>query len=943
MHLSHEGDAAGGMGVPGRDEGPWKSTLESQIDPFALLVPVRDDVGVITDLRYVEVNAAAVAYHRIRRSELVGRTMLDFYPGLAANGPLKQYIATVETGFPTILDDIPYDNEVLGERRWYDIRAVRSGDAVALTWRDITDRHALLAAVTESEARYRMLVDNVYGIGILSVAGLVQWISPAVVDLLGWAAEEMVGRTTLHLWHPDDLAAALDLRDHVYAGTPQRGVLRIRHRDGHFMSVEVMLQPHTDDDSGAPGSVTWMRDVTAQVEAERALAEREEQFRLLAENAADIVFRSDVAGALDWVSPSVAAVLGWDPAELLGTSFKHLLLPEDLPRLYEAASHAPSGEAVTYEARLRHRDGSAVWMSVSARSILAADGTVLGRVGGLRLIQEEVEAREAKKLSEALLNSALQSAAIGIAMIDLDGRYRLVNPAWCAMLQREESWLLAHRNLDVLHPDDRTLFIADRDLMMAGGGDVQVRDLRFVRADGTVLWSRRTAVLIRDSAGDADYILLEIEDLTAEYEARAELTYQAFHDGLTGLRNRAWILDIMETELLAAEQRANPVGVLFIDVDNFKLVNDSLSHAAGDEVLQVVARRITQVMDPVDHVGRFGGDEFVVVVPDAAGPLDLERVAARICGAVAQDLVVDGHRIVPTVSIGISLSTAGSTAAGLLRDTDSALFRAKESGRARWHFFDDAMHAQAINRLTLEDEIRNGIPAEQFVVHFQPVVDLPHGPVVGHEALVRWRHPARGLVSPAEFLPVAEDSGLIVGIGDLVLDSVCRLLAARPDLPGPIAVNVSGVQLTRPDAVRAFTSALERHAVDPHRIVLEVTETAVLSIGERTRADLYALRASGVGIHVDDFGTGFSSISLLRDLPVSGLKLDMRFVRDLTEGASPANALAAGLAGLADGLGLMGIAEGIETAEQARLLSSLGWRHGQGYFFGRPAPEPAVG
>jgi diguanylate cyclase (GGDEF)-like protein len=418
------------------------------------------------------------------------------------------------------------------------------------------------------------------------------------------------------------------------------------------------------------------------------------------------------------------------------------------------------------------------------------------------------------------------------------------------------------------------------------------------------------------------------------------LTYQAFHDPLTGLHNRAWILDILAVDLRAAQRLGHSVGALFVDLDNFKVVNDSLGHGAGDEVLATVAGRIVAALRPGDRVGRFGGDEFVIVVQDVHDVLEVERCAERVSASIAVDVQVRGHRIVPTASIGIATSTSASTPESLLGDADSALSRAKAAGRARWHFFDEAMHAQAVARLTVEDELREAITAGEFVVYYQPIVALADAHVVGHEALVRWAHPTRKLLSPGDFLDVAEDTGLITAIGAQVLDQVCVMLAERPALAGPISVNISAVQLAAPGWLTSVRDTLAARRVDPVRIVIEVTETAVLSLVDSARVALATLRELGVGIYVDDFGTGYSSISLLRDLPVTGVKLDLRFVQDLTAGDSQANALAQGVSGLVEGMHLTGVAEGIETKMQADLLRAQGWECGQGYYFGRPVAAP---
>jgi diguanylate cyclase (GGDEF)-like protein len=448
------------------------------------------------------------------------------------------------------------------------------------------------------------------------------------------------------------------------------------------------------------------------------------------------------------------------------------------------------------------------------------------------------------------------------------------------------------------------------------------------------------SVLLPGGDGQPNLVMVQVEDITAEHEAQEALTYQAFHDPLTGLHNRAWILDILAVDLRAAKRLGHSVGALFVDLDNFKVVNDSLGHGAGDEVLATVAGRIVAALRPGDRVGRFGGDEFVIVVQDVHDVLEVERCAERVSASIAVDVQVRGHRIVPTASIGIATSTSASTPESLLGDADSALSRAKAAGRARWHFFDEAMHAQAVARLTVEDELREAITAGEFVVYYQPIVALADAHVVGHEALVRWAHPTRKLLSPGDFLDVAEDTGLITAIGAQVLDQVCVMLAERPALAGPISVNISAVQLAAPGWLTSVRDTLAARRVDPVRIVIEVTETAVLSLVDSARVALATLRELGVGIYVDDFGTGYSSISLLRDLPVTGVKLDLRFVQDLTAGDSQANALAQGVSGLVEGMHLTGVAEGIETKMQADLLRAQGWECGQGYYFGRPVAAP---
>ena len=664
-------------------------------------------------------------------------------------------------------------------------------------------------------------------------------------------------------------------------------------------------------------------------------------FRTLVIQMQEGVASIDARGTIVYANPRFAELLALPLSQLMGRTLPELTAPGGQPTVRRLLAQAAGGSARA-EFDLLRADGRVVPVSLSAAPIGGEQGEICLVVMD-QTEQTEQHTTEIKlRVAEESSRSAFEQAPIGMAVVGLDGRLERVNAAFAAITGRPEVELLGASLLSLLSLLDRTILPAKLKELRTGEHDWKAREIRYQDAAGRGVWVSESSALVRDPDGRPHHILLQVEDITAEHEAQEALAYQAFHDPLTGLHNRAWILDILPVDLRAAKRLGHSVGALFVDLDNFKVVNDSLGHAAGDEVLATVADRIVAGLRPGDRVGRFGGDEFVIVVQDVQDVLDVERCAERVSASIAVDLQVRGHRIVPTASIGIATSTSSSTPESLLRDADSALSRAKAKGRARWHFFDEAMHAQALARLTVEDELREAITAGEFVTYYQPIVALVDAHVVGHEALVRWAHPTRGLLSPGEFLEVAEDTGLISAIGAQVLDQVCALLAARPDLPGPISVNVSAVQLAAPGWLDSVRDTLAAHRVDPGRVVIEVTETAVLSLVDSARVALETLRGLGVGIHLDDFGTGYSSISVLRDLPVTGVKLDLRFVHDLTEGDSQANALARGVSGLVHGMHLTGIAEGIETELQADILRAQGWECGQGYYFGRPAATPVT-
>jgi diguanylate cyclase (GGDEF)-like protein/PAS domain S-box-containing protein len=806
--------------------------------------------------------------------------------------------------------------------------------------RDNTDRKRI-------EAKFESLLeaapDAMLGV---DQGGVIRFVNRQSELLFGYARDALVGAAIETLVPESSRKAHPGHRGRYFADPEPRAMgvdlgLSGRRRDGTEFPVDVSLSSVETEDGRLV--IAALRDMTGREKAEGD-RRRSERLAAIIEYSGDAIIGKRLDGIITSWNPAAERMYGYSSTEIIGKSVMLLSPADRTGEIDSILARIRTGQPTEHLQTLRVRkDGTVFPVSLTVSPICDPDGTLVGASAiPCDVTEQHQAARSARSLAaaEELVRTVMASASIGIALTDLDGSFRVVNRSFCDLLEYDQAWFLAHGIDDIVHPDDAEDILRRRSQALAGASAIPVLTLRLMRADGATVWVRRVAVTIPGGEGQPNLLMVQVEDITAEYEAHLALAYQAFHDPLTGLHNRAWILDSLEADLPAARRLGTCVGALFVDLDNFKVVNESLGHAAGDEVLAAVAARIVSALGPSDRVGRFGGDEFVILVQDLHDPLEVEHCAERVSASIAADLQVQGHRIVPTASIGIATSTSTSTPDSLLRDADSALFRAKAAGRARWQFFDGAMHAQAVARLTVEDQLRDGITRGEFVVHYQPIVTLADAAVVGHEALVRWAHPTRGLLSPAEFLDVAEDTGLISAIGAQVLNQVCALLAARPDLPGPVSVNVSAVQLAAPDWLGGVRDTLHRHGVDPARLVIEVTETAVLSLVDSARNALGSLRRLGVGIHVDDFGTGYSSISVLRDLPVTGVKLDLRFVHDLTAGDSQANALAKGLSGLVNGLHLTGIAEGVQTQLQADILLAQGWPLAQGYLFGRPDAEP---
>ncbi|MGD0379156.1 MAG: EAL domain-containing protein [Acidimicrobiales bacterium] len=679
----------------------------------------------------------------------------------------------------------------------------------------------------------------------------------------------------------------------------------------------------------------------------------EGRFEALVHEASDIIIVSDNKGRLTYVSPAFNRILGSDIGDFRSRSVAEVIHPDDLAQMQGRSKEIRQafGTGMGAEVRLRHADGSWRWFEAKVSNHLD-NPKVRGIVGNLHDITERKQTEEALREAHERFRSAFENAPIGMAMADLEGCIMRANPALGRILGHDVGDLRGRNFDDFTHPADRELSKTEMARLISSDSDGYRLEKRYVHADGHDVWVSINVTCVRDDEERPLYFIGQIEDVTEGRALRERLAFAAIHDALTTLPNRELFMDRVEVALRRRVRSRHQVAVIFLDLDRFKLVNDSLGHDVGDQVLRAVAERLHSVMRASDTLARFGGDEFTVLCDEVDDEHDALDVARRLVAAMEQPLALHSGEVFASLSVGIALSGHGvATGAALLRNADVAMYRAKGRGPSHIEVYKEDDESNVLSRLRTSNELHRALERHEFVLHYQPVVDLHTETMVGMEALVRWQHPTRGLLGPSEFIALAEDSGLIVPLGTWVLNEACRQVAAWSVLRAQadqdearlnLSVNVSPLQLADPGFVNQVARALKASGINPDRLWLEITESSLMRDADDAVSVLHRLRHLGLHFEIDDFGTGYSSLSYLKRFPVETLKIDQSFVDELDHRAENA-AIVRAIIGLGESLGLSVVAEGVEHPAQAATLQTLGCYLAQGYLYGKPLPASALG
>lgn len=807
----------------------------------------------------------------------------------------------------------------------------KSGRRLLEIINDLLDLSRLEAALQKGERSYRQLVELAPDCICVVYEGVITLVNSTGVAMLGAkSADELIGREIADLV---DQGSRVHVTENLHQLMAEHTRVPVRFIRLDGQAVETEASALSFDDERGDAIMLVARDVTERKRAERAARESEERFRTALENAADAIFIHDLDGRILDINDHACSVLGYSREELLALDMCSIEQTLD-KREARAMWRGLGSETLTIDGIHQRSDGTCFPVEVHIDQFGSGNQRMI--IALARDVTERKRAEDVLRLAATVFETTTEA----IMVTDAENRVKAVNPAFTRITGYSVVEILG-RNPNILASGrhDRG-FYEDmwRRLSETGHWEGEIWNRR---RSGEIYPEWLSIATIFDDDGAVVERVALFTDITKRKKDEEQIRRQANFDALTGLPNRTLFLDRLSRAIAQSKREARTVGLLFVDLDRFKTVNDSLGHIFGDRLLEQVAGRLTGCVREADTVARLGGDEFTIILADIRREQDAATVAEKIIERLGQPFMIEGHDLFIGASVGITIfPTDADDAATMLRNADIAMYRAKEAGRNGYRFFTPEMNTHAVERMRLERDLRRALERGQFSLHYQPIVDLDSGEVVSAEALIRWHHPERGTVAPDQFIPLAEETGMIGPIGEWVIWTACaqakRWHDAGHDRLG-VSVNLSSRQLKLGLTVETVKRALTETGIDPKRLTFEITESMLMDDTEHSIAWLNSIKALGINLSIDDFGTGYSSLSYLKRFPVDTVKIDRSFVRDITDDPEDA-ALVSAIIAMTHSLHMRVVGEGGETEDQVEFLRKQGCKLVQGFFYGRPEP-----
>lgn len=692
------------------------------------------------------------------------------------------------------------------------------------------------------------------------------------------------------------------------------------------------------------------RVITVHRAAEKQLRIEKMHLEQLFQNAPEAVVVLDNEDRMIRANSEFTRMFGYSLEEAVGRRINDLIVPDHLSEEgISFTNRVARGEKVSAETVRQHKNGELVDVSILGTPIKDESGQV-AVYGIYRDITKRKQAEAALRDSEQRYALVARAGNDGLWDWDLKTDEVFFSARWKAMLGAEEHEIRGSPDewFRRVHPEDADRLKRDIQSHREGSGHHFENEHRIRHKDGTYRWMLCRGMAVFEASGEPCRILGSQTDISARKTAEEQLLHDALHDALTGLPNRLLFMDRLERAIARTKRQEDyTFGTLFLDLDRFKVVNDSLGHLTGDHLLVAISRRLQTCLRPGDTVARFGGDEFAILLDGISDVSDAIRIADRFQKELRQPFGIGGQEAFTTASVGIAVGASDyERPEEVIRDADTAMYRAKARGRGLHEVFDERMHAHAVAVLEMENDLRRAIERTEFRTYYQPIMALKTERIVGFEALLRWKHPVRGVLQPSEFIALAEETGLILPIGKWVLREACKQAHAWQTAhnggpPLAINVNLSARQFQQPDLLEQVEEAVRESGLPPTCLKLEMTESVLMDHAEAHVAVLHEFNALGVQVHIDDFGTGYSSLSYLQRFPVDALKIDRSFVSQM-DGKEENRAIVQTIVTLARNLGMDVIAEGVETPEQLDALRSMECSHGQGFYFSKPLDADAA-